>query len=259
MMFPKLFVTDLDGTALGGDYKPYARFPDHFSDFLDYLYDNGCQWAINTTWDAGGQWDLVEHSKVKSKPAFFMAEFGLKVATYTPDGPKMIQPYTEKMEAELLNVQRKVMSAIIRDISSRFDSKVMHFFGHLFSFAVIEEQKQKFKDYIAKHYSNVEELNIDCNDGQLGIYPKFMNKGVALAEVMKQMALMPENILVAGDELTDVAMMQPNLSKFAICPQNAFAKVKEHVIDMGGKVGCYHSSHGIIDAFQKLYKLDLKL
>ena len=35
-MFPKLFVTDLDGTALGGGYEPYAKFPDHFSKFLDY-------------------------------------------------------------------------------------------------------------------------------------------------------------------------------------------------------------------------------
>ena len=32
--FPKLFVTDLDDTALGGGYVPYARFPDPFSEFL---------------------------------------------------------------------------------------------------------------------------------------------------------------------------------------------------------------------------------
>ncbi len=70
-MFPKLFVTDLDGTALDGGYQPYARFPDPFSEFLDYLHDNGCQWAINTTWDVGGQWDIVELSSVKSKPVFF--------------------------------------------------------------------------------------------------------------------------------------------------------------------------------------------
>lgn len=253
-MFPKLFVTDLDGTALGGEYKPYARFPDPFSDFLDYLHDNGCQWAINTTWDAGGQWDLVESSKVKSKPVFFMAEFGLRLAKYTQDGPEMIQPYVEKMEEQLLDVQQKVMYSLVRDICSRFDPDVMHFFGHLFSLAVKTEDIDRLNDYIAEHYSNEKELNIDCNNGRLGVYPQFMNKGVALSEVLKILSLTPEDVLIAGDEITDVAMMQPKLAKYAICPENAAEGVKQHVIKMNGRVGSGHSGNGIIDAFHKLYK-----
>ena len=40
-MQEKLFITDLDGTALGGDFEQYARFPDSFSKFLDKLTDVG--------------------------------------------------------------------------------------------------------------------------------------------------------------------------------------------------------------------------
>jgi len=44
----KLFVFDLDGTALGG-HVPYDQFPKPFADFLDDLARRGCRWATNTT------------------------------------------------------------------------------------------------------------------------------------------------------------------------------------------------------------------
>ena len=39
-MNTKLFMTDLDGTALGG-FLPYNRFPDISSDFPDFLVEDG--------------------------------------------------------------------------------------------------------------------------------------------------------------------------------------------------------------------------
>ena len=252
-MFPKLFVTDLDGTALGGGYKPYARFPDPFSEFLDYLHENGCQWAINTTWDVGGQWDLVELSSVKSKPAFFMAEFGLRLAKYAKNGPELVQPYVEKMEKQLQDVQHSSMYPLISDICSKFKPEVMHFYGHLFSFNVISEETEKFNEYISEHYPESKELNINAHDGRVGVYPKFMHKGLALAEAIKMLSISPEEVVIAGDETADIAMMQPNLAKFAVCPDNAPEEVKQHVIAMNGKVGSGHSAHGIIDAFGKLF------
>ena len=251
-MFPKLFVTDLDGTALGGGYKPYARFPDHFSEFLDYLHNNGCQWAINTTWDVNGQWDLVELSSVKSKPVFFMAEFGLRLARYTPTGAELVECYVEKMEKQLRKVQEKAMYPLFNDICSKFKPELMHFYGHLFSFDVVQEQKEKFNNYLAENYSNIEELNVNAKNGSVGVYPKFMHKGLALAEAIEILSINPKNVMIAGDETADIDMMQPDLAHMAICPENAAEKVKEHVCAMNGVVGIGHSSHGIIDAFEKL-------
>lgn len=254
-MFPKLFVTDLDGTALGGGYKPYARFPDHFSEFLDYLHDNGCQWAINTTWDVSGQWDLVELSSVKSKPVFFMAEFGLRLATYTEKGPKMVQPYVNEMEKQLRDVQDTSMYPLVNDICSKFKPEIMHFYGHLFSFNVIAEERDEFNAYIATNYPDSSDLNINAGDGRLGVYPKFMHKGMALKEALKLLSINSEEVVIAGDETADIPMMQPHLAQFAVCPNNAPEKVKEHVLKMNGEVGIGHSSHGVIDAFQKLFKI----
>ena len=250
-MFPKLFVTDLDGTALGGGYEPYARFPDHFSEFLDYLHDNGCEWAINTTWDAGGQWDLVNLSSVKSRPLFFMAEFGLRLARYTENGPEMVQPYVDKMEATLKEIQHSAMYPIINDISSKFKPEVMHFYGHLYSFHVIPEEAEQFNKYMLETYSNEKELNISVRDGRVGIYPKFMNKGEALGEAIKMLSINPEEVMIAGDETADLAMIKPHLAKLAVCPDNAPEKVKQYVLNMGGKVGKEKYGSGIIDAFHQ--------
>jgi hydroxymethylpyrimidine pyrophosphatase-like HAD family hydrolase len=258
-MFPKLFVTDLDGTALGGGYKPYARFPDHFSEFLDYLHDNGCQWAINTTWDVGGQWDLVELSSVKSKPVFFMAEFGLRLATYTDKGPELVQSYVDNMEKQLLEVQQSAVYPLINDICTKFKPETMHFYGHLFSFNVITEEREEFNTYIKGQYSDNEnsELTISAHDGRVGVSPKFTHKGLALAEAIKMLAITPEDVVIAGDETADVPMMQPSLAKFAVCPENSAESVKNHVTKINGKVGTGHSSHGVIDAFEKLFAVEI--
>lgn len=255
-MFPKLFVTDLDGTALGGGYKPYARFPDPFSEFLDYLHDNGCQWAINTTWDVGGQWDLVELSSVKSKPAFLMAEFGLRLARYTEKGPEMVQPYVDEMEKKLQGIQNSAIYPLIHDICSKFKPEIMHFYGHLFSFDVINKEKEQFNQYVSQHYANKNELIVNQHNGRIGVYPSFMNKGIALAEVLKILSITPDQVVVAGDETTDIAMMQPHLAEFAVCPENAAQEVKQHIMKMNGAIGSGHSSRGIIDAFQKFIKIN---
>jgi hydroxymethylpyrimidine pyrophosphatase-like HAD family hydrolase len=251
-MFPKLFVTDLDDTALGGGYDHYARFPDPFSEFLDYLHDNGCLWAINTTWDADGQWDLVKASKVKSKPAFFMAEYGLRLATYTDNSPEMVQPFVSRMEQHLSEINDCALHPLIQDICSRFKAKKIHSYGHLFSFLVVDTEKDKFHDYVAENYPSNEYLDVSCRNGSLGVVPKFMHKGLALAESLKITGIKPQEVVVAGDSVPDIAMMQPALSSYAVCPENANEKVKEHVLNIGGEVGKDFFSSGIIDAFKKL-------
>ncbi len=147
------------------------------------------------------------------------------------------------------------MYPIINDICSKFKPETMHFYGHLFSFNVISEEREKFNDYISENYPANKELNINSHDGRLGVYLKFMNKGLALAEAIKMLSLKPDEVVIAGDETADIHMMQPKLAKFAICSDNALEEVKKHVINMNGKVGSGHSALGIIDAFQKMFKV----
>ena len=91
---PKLFVTDLDGTALGGEYRTYRRLPDPFCVFLDRLVERGCRWTINSGWKTDLQWQLVLNSVVKSRPAFLMGSAGMQLEQVTQLDPVPVQPYS---------------------------------------------------------------------------------------------------------------------------------------------------------------------
>jgi hypothetical protein len=222
----KLFITDLDGTALGGDYEQYARFPDLFSEFLDSLVAQGYSWGINTTWDVGGQWDLVNISSVKSKPDYLMAEFGLRMASVKSGKPEFIQPYTSNMEDKLKKIRHRKLNPIIHELSGKFDAARLMFYGHLLSFELAKQ------------------------DNMVSARPAFMNKAEPFAEIN----LAPEQIIVAGDEVTDLAMMQPEVAAHYICPANAAPEVKKHVEKHNGEIGTLPYGAGVVEAFDKLSK-----
>ncbi len=256
MSFPKLFVTDLDGTALDKAHQPYARFPDHFSKFLDKLHERQCAWAISTTWDAGGQGQLVLSSAVTSEPLFLMAEYGMRLAYYKNGMPEFVQPFTKNMEERVATFNRNKSYAEIRDICSQFSPQIMHFYGHMFTFQPIPEDRDTFRNYIENKITHWEKenlfnysLNKNCS---FNLYPKFLNKGVALKEALNISGIKPEDVVIAGDETADIAMMQPELAKFAVCPENAADAVKNHVTNMGGFIGKGIGAAGIIDSFRQL-------
>jgi hydroxymethylpyrimidine pyrophosphatase-like HAD family hydrolase len=252
MTFPKLFVTDLDGTALGGGYQPYARFPDSYSEFLDRLAAGGCHWAINTTWDVAGQWQLVLASAVRSRPLFLMGETGHSLAQIAADGPVPVEPYSATTRAAAFAVNEKHLFPLMRDVCRRFTPARMHFYGHLFLFVAAPTQTAAFDAYIAHACAGTTTLTWRCRDGSLVAYPALLDKGRSLAEVVRLTGLTPAEVVVAGDEIADVNMMRSDLAENAVCPDNAGAAVKAHVLGMDGVVGNVAHGAGVIAAFARL-------
>ncbi|MBO5201837.1 MAG: hypothetical protein J6C30_03805, partial [Lentisphaeria bacterium] len=99
-MAEKLFLFDLDGTALGG-YEPYALFPQHFCEFLDRIHNEGWDWGINSAWDMPGQWDLAGKSPVKSRPSVLIVSFGRGIYDCRSGEPVAVEPYCREMEKRL--------------------------------------------------------------------------------------------------------------------------------------------------------------
>ncbi len=251
--FPKLFVTDLDGTALGGGFQPYARFPDHFSVFLDRLASRGCQWAINTTWDVNGQWQLVLSSSVRSRPSFLMGEYGRSLARCDEKGPEIVEPYAAKMEQQIQAVNHKYLIPLMQDICSRFEPKKIHFYGHLFHFICIEEQIKEMQTYLDSRPAPTE-LSLQYGNGTLVAHPAMLEKGLVLAEVLRLTGLQPDEVVVAGDQTPDISMMQSSLALHIVCPDNAHEAVKGHVLANGGSISSEKYGKGIVQSFTALAK-----
>lgn len=248
----KLFVLDLDGTALGGGFTPYARFPDHFSAFLDDLNRRGWLWAINTSWDPEGQLNLVKDSAVISRPAFLMGEYGRKLIKVENNHLIPLDDYNLKIEHQVLSFSRQVMLPIITELCDNFNPQRLLFHGHLLHFILAEPKDSvKFNSLTMKYHHNPQ-LKVSYSELELSIRPAFLNKGLPLKELIASYGFSPENIVVAGDEIPDIDMMSPIYSRYYICPANAVEKVQQHVNTHHGKVGNTSYAAGIIDAFNQL-------
>jgi len=249
--FPQLFVTDLDDTALGGGYQPYARFPDPYSAFLDRLAARGCLWAINTTWGVDGQWQVVQSSAVRSRPAYLIAEYGLRVAQVADKGPEFVQPYTAGMEARIEEINQAVLFPLMKDICAQFKPARMHFYGHVFEFYPREDERARLAEYVQACYAGNEVVNAGVGRA-LGVVPKFLEKGNGLREVLRLTGIPADRVVVAGDSMGDWSMMHASLARYIVCPGNADPRVREEAAARGGGVGEDLCSRGIIQAFDQL-------
>lgn len=255
--FPKLFITDLDGTALGG-FRPYSRFPDVFSEFLDKLDKHGCKWATNTAWEAKPQIDLILGSTVKRMPAYVSGAVSLELAVLKGDQLENVQPYTDIMREKLEMVHDSCLNSFIKDICSKFDSIFLQYNESWFAFTPYEEQVEALFAYIEEKYPDRSQLMIQLipEEKRIIALPAFLTKDVVVREISKLMGLTAEDIVVAGDSEMDLAMMKPDVAKYCICPNNASEQVKKWVRENGGVVGSKDYGPGTIEAFEKLAEIN---
>lgn len=252
--FPKLFVTDLDGTALGGGYRPYSRIPDRFAAFLDRLAERGCGWATCTTWELSTQLNLLYASPVKTPPSYVIGGSGLYLAEWAEDELVKLQPYTGTMEARLAEVVREELHPLMRDVASRFDPVLTGFNGYWFSMTVQEADVERMLDYMGELATRYEGLRIErlAEEKRFYAHPAFLRKGTPVKELLRLTGLTPAELVVAGDELMDLSMMEPDVAIHAVCPANAHPEVRARVERMGGFVGEAPCSDGVIEAFRRL-------
>ncbi len=249
-MTKKLFMTDLDGTALGGGFLPYDRFPDHYSDFLDELAADGWDWAINTTWDPEGQWDLIQRSKVKSRPRFLIAEFGRQLVEVQNGKLVRINPYTENMNQRIAEYCRKHLLPLLNQLFQRIPPKSVMYYEHLATIKFRETiSMEMFPELQDVQNSGI--FAIHMEEHVLALRAAFLSKGMPMPVLIGNFGYKPENIVCAGDEVMDFGMMNPEYSRIFLAPENAGEDVKKHVKEHGGCVGSQKFASGIIDAFRQ--------
>jgi hydroxymethylpyrimidine pyrophosphatase-like HAD family hydrolase len=254
--FPKLLIMDLDGTALGGTLQPYSRFPDTLSRLLDRLGEHGCRWATNTTWDVKSQHQLLYASAVSSHPAYLIGGAGFQLCRLQEDQMVKVQPYSGRMEQKLEAVLHSQLYPLIKEVGAEFNSTSMSFNGYWFSWTAEAHEGERLMAFMAEKSRHYRELKIELIPEERRFYahPACFKKGTALREIISLTDLLPEDIVVAGDERMDLDMMQPDLATHVICPDNAHPDVKQRVLDLHGTVGEASYGYGIVQAFHALAK-----
>lgn len=70
------------------------------------------------------------------------------------------------------------------------------------------------------------------------------HKGAALECLARELNLMPEQILAAGDHHNDLSMLHPDVATMLVCPGNAVAEVRLAVTSAGGFSSEHPYGHG---------------
>ena len=249
-----LFVTDLDGTALGGDEPVYERFSAGFAAFLDTLSESGWGWCINTSWNLESQMKLVLSSPVKSRPSYLISEFGRRIARVSGDSFERLEPFCSLMDQRVASYTDTVLVPLLEQLNRSFIPDSIICYGHLFSYTVLKSKTgEELSDFLRICRSNPE-ISVTGNEKKISVIPSFLGKGVPLREIMRMENLTPDQIWTAGDQLPDLAMMQPSLSGNCVCPANAADEVKSKVLEFGGCVSPLAFGRGVVDAAETMMK-----
>ena len=247
-----LFITDLDGTALGGGYPVYARIPECLADTLDLLSENGWDWAINTTWDVEGQWQLVQDSPLKSRPAYLIGEFGRKIAVIRDEQLVYLQPWCDDNDRKIRDFTRLKTVPLMNALNQAFVPEKIHFYGHLFEYVAASDSKELAE--FAENYPGNGDFHIRINPERrsFSIRPAFLGKGSPVREIMKLEHLAPDQVVAAGDEPPDLEMMAAEITACPVCPANADETVKEFVRNRGGIVASEPYGAGVAAALRSI-------
>lgn len=240
----KLLVLDLDGTALGG-YQPYKKIPEPLCNVLDFLNSKGILWCINTTWGIAGQWELVKESPLKSRPAFLMAETGAEIAEIRNNEICECVEYNKKIKNKIIAGKPEmweIATLLINEVS-----KPDKFY--FLDYRIVAEYNPSLIPDVQVLLKKFPQIKKFCNcflhNTTLTLIPKDIGKDKALKEVQKMTGIRFSETIAAGDEATDIPMM--NMAEFIICPANASDFVKKHVGKKNGIISNLNYCDGIID------------
>ena len=255
----KLFVFDLDGTALGG-HEPYAMFPRHFARFLDRLCAQGIHWATNTTWAIDNQFEMIRRSGVKSNPAFISGSTGLALATIRggklvlyDDHARRVALRARKFQTRHGPLIRMVMGKLLRAGVTRISFYEIRG-QNLLSFTCRKKDACNVWEILQPLFAcgAYHPFHATPNRPDEVLLPHYMNKGEALGIMRKRLALRAQDCLAAGNDVNDLHMLRREVAHFMVCPSNSHPRVKEAVRACGGAIGKSEFSWGVVEGVQAL-------
>jgi hydroxymethylpyrimidine pyrophosphatase-like HAD family hydrolase len=247
----KLLSTDFDGTLFAEFEDP--PISDEVQQQIGSLQAQGAKWVINTGRDLSSLMEILGRTGIEIEPDFLVL---VEREIYLRDNSRYVgldewNIACSRAHAELFARIMPDLPRLTAWISARFHA---HIYADSFSpFCVIagtNGDMDAIHGYVEDYCQTVPALTVVRND----VYARFShasyNKGLALAELCRRLALSAHDVFAAGDHLNDLPMLDRRHARCLAAPANAILPVQDAVRRQGGYVSSRSHGAGIADAIR---------
>jgi len=247
----KLISTDFDGTLFAEFESPPVAAP--LQELIGDLQAARAKWIVNTGRDLSSLMEALGRARIEIEPDYLVLverEIYLRCGSQYR-GLEQWNAACAQTHAELFARVRPDLPRLVEWISAHFHARIYEdAYSPFCLLAGNDSNADAIHDYLDEYCRTVPNLTVVRND----VYARFSHaaysKGTALAELTRSLALTPDHVFAAGDQLNDLPMLNRQYARFLAAPQNAVPRVKETVLRQSGYVSRLSHGHGVADALR---------
>jgi hydroxymethylpyrimidine pyrophosphatase-like HAD family hydrolase len=252
----RVICTDYDGTLAEGDGRPIS---DCFFDRITAWRQLGeLIWIVNT----GRTFPSLEEDLLRRKaPIWPNWVVALEREIWLVRDRRGVGWFEwnrkcELMHAQLFETVHPVWKNVEDYITRHTKAKLVEDAGSpLGIIASCEEEADEISAFMTPLLANWPMLVAVRNSIYFRFSHKFYHKGACLEAISSGLAIIPQQIFVAGDHLNDLPMLDQRYARHIACPGNSVDDVKKKVRAHGGHVAKAHTAEGTVEALDKLCPL----
>ena len=247
----KLLSTDFDGTLFAEFENP--PIPAELQQIIGDLQARGAKWVINTGRDMSSLMEALGRAGVSVEPDFLVLVE--REIHFHQDsqyiGLEEWNAACTRAHAELFSRVQADLPQIVAWINARFHARIYEdAYSPFCLIAGNNGDADVIHHYLAEYCRSVPNLTVVRND----VYARFChaayNKGTALAELARRLALNSEQVFAAGDHLNDLPMLSNAYARWLAAPGNAVEAVKQAVREQAGFVSELTHGRGVTEAIK---------
>jgi HAD superfamily hydrolase (TIGR01484 family) len=242
----QLISTDFDGT-LHADFEN-PPVPDDLQELLANLQHQGAKWIINTGRDLASAMEGIARARLHVKPDYLVV-VEREIYIHHHNQYTEHTPWNENCRrdhAAIFAQIRKDIPTLTAWINARYSATLYEdTYSPFCMMAESETDADQIQAYIENYCKTIPPLTFVRNS----VYARFShtgyNKGTALGEIARQLAIPPRHTFAAGDHLNDLPMLDTTFAALLAAPDNAVPQVKEHVLRQHGYISHQPWGHGV--------------
>jgi HAD superfamily hydrolase (TIGR01484 family) len=247
----KLISTDFDGTLFAEFEDPPV--PVALQNLIARLQKEGAKWVINTGRDLSSLMEALGRSHLLVKPDYLVL---VEREIYSHIHSQYVEDAAwnrdcHQAHAALFRQVRADVPRLRAWVEERF--KAVLYEDAYSPFCLIAEHNHEadvIHEFLVEYSRTVPNLTVVRND----VYSRFsheaFNKGTALAEIARQLGIIPAEIFAAGDHLNDLPMLSRRYAWWLAAPANAIPAIKEVVRGQNGFVSELGHGHGVAEGLE---------